>query len=100
MGVLDNVSDLYKLQKEAKVMKKKLDEQKIVGESRNKKVKLYMNASQSFESIFINEDWFANVSVDDFKKTFKEAFKDYQKKLQKIMMSSFDMSKIKNMLGK
>lgn len=100
MNVFNNVGDMYKLQKEARMMKKKMDEQKITGESKNKKVKLYMTASQELQDIFINEEWFENTSSEELKKAFKEAYKDYNKKLQKVMMSSMDMDQLKGLLGK
>lgn len=100
MNVFNSVGDMYKLQKEARMMKKKMDEQKIVGESKNKMVKIYMTASQELQDIFINEEWFENASSEDVKKCFKEAFKDYSKKLQKVMMSSMDLDQLKGLLGK
>ncbi|MBN1373988.1 YbaB/EbfC family nucleoid-associated protein [Candidatus Dojkabacteria bacterium] len=99
MNVFSNVSDLMKLRKEAKTMQKKMQEQKLVGESKNRMIKFYMNAAQELEDVFINDEWLSKTSADDVKKCIKEAFRDYTKKLQKTMASSFDMDQLKGMMG-
>jgi DNA phosphorothioation-dependent restriction protein DptG len=100
MGIVDKAKDLYGMNKQAKAMKKKMEKQEIVGEANNKKVKLYMNAAQELNDVYIDEEWFENASAKDVSKAIKKAFKDYQKKLQKVMMNSFDMDQLKDMLGK
>lgn len=100
MGVFDSVSSFAKLRKEGLEKQKELQAQKITGESKNSKVKIYMNSTGEMEDLYIDEEWFDNVDCDEMKKAFKEAYKDYMKKLQKTIMSSFDMDKLKDMLGK
>lgn len=103
MGIMDtvkNAGDLYKMQKEAGMMKKKMEEQKITGESRNGRLKLYMNGAQELENVYVDDEWLKSANADDVAKNIKEAYKDYLKKLQKVMVNSFDMDQIKGLLGK
>jgi DNA-binding YbaB/EbfC family protein len=93
------MKDLYKLQKEAKEMQKKLKDSKIQGESRDGFVTLYMNGAQEFEDINIDVSLLDPEMETVLKRDIEEAFKDFQKKLQKEMMKDFDMDKIKQMLG-
>ena len=93
------MKDLYKLQKEAKTMQKKMREQKIIGESKDAKVVIYMNGAQEFEDFEIDESLLSPEMFEVLKRNFDEAFKDYQKKLQKEMAKDFDMDKIKQMMG-
>lgn len=94
-----NPGKLLKMQREAKKMQKQLKERKVVGMSKDEMVKVYMNAAQEFEDIYIDEDLLDVDRMDHLKKKFKEAFKDYQKKLQKEMMKDLDLSQLKDMLG-
>ncbi len=96
---LGQMKDLYKMQKEAKAMQKKMREQKVVGESKSGEVVIYMNGAQEFEDFEIDENLLSPEMFDVLKRNFDEAFKDYQKKLQKEMMKDFDMDKIKQMMG-
>ncbi len=93
------MKDLYKMQKEAKAMQKKMREQKISGESKDGSVVLYMNGAQEFEDFDIDDSLLSPDMIEVFKRNFMEAFKDYQKKMQKEMAKDFDMDKIKQMLG-
>ena len=54
-NVFSQMKDLYKMQREAKDMQKKLRVEKIAGESDDKKVKLFMNGAQELEDIFIDD---------------------------------------------
>lgn len=94
-----NIREMLKMQSEAKKMQKKLKEKKIVGESKDGLLKVFMNASQEFEDIFIDEDILNPDELDGIKKRMKEAFKDYQKKLQKEMVQNMDIDSLKNMFN-
>ncbi len=98
-NVFSQMKDLYKMQREAKDMQKKLRVEKIVGESDDSKVKLYMNGAQELEDIFIDDSLLQEGMLEVIKKGFKEAFKDYQKKLAKQLAGSFDVDELKRMMG-
>ncbi len=93
------VKDMYKMQKEAKQMQKRMRQQKITGESKDGKVVIHMNGAQEFEDFEIDDSLLSPDMFEVLKRNFDEAFKDYQKKLQKEMAKDFDMDKIKQMLG-
>ena len=83
------------MQSEAKKMQKNLREKKISGQSKDGLLKIYMNGAQEFEDIYIDED----IDIDGMKKRMKEAFKDYQKKLQKEMVQDMDLDSLKKMFS-
>jgi len=93
-----NPKELIKMQMEAKKMQSKLREKKITGESKDKMLKITMNGAQEFEDIQIDEGLMDIDMIDRFKKDMREAFKDYQKKLQKEMAQDIDLDKIKGLL--
>ncbi len=93
------MKDIYKMQKEAKSMQKRMRQQKVVGESKDGKVVIYMNGAQEFEDFDIDDSLLNPEMFTVLKRSFEEAFKDYQKKLQKEMMKDFDMDKLKGMLS-
>jgi hypothetical protein len=94
-----NIREMLKMQSEAKKMQKKLKEQKIMGESKDGLLKIRMNAAQEFEDIDIDPDILDPDELDNLKKRMKQAFKDYQKKLQKQMAQSMDIDALKNMFN-
>ena len=94
-----NPRELLRMQSEAKKMQKKLRENKISGESKDGSVKIFMNGAQEYEDIWIDDELLDPEEYDLLKKRFKEAFKDYRKKLQKEMISDMDISQLKGMLG-
>lgn len=98
--MFNDLKDLYKLQKEAKEMQKKMREKKITGNSKDGRVTVYMNGAQEYEGIEIDDMLFDVDMKDLFKQDMDEAFKDYQKKLQKSMQESFNIDDVKSMLGK
>lgn len=98
-NVFSQMKDLYKLQREAKDMQKKLREQKVTGESSDKKIKIFMNGAQEFEDLYIDETLLEEGNSELIRKEFREAFKDYQKKLQKEIASSFDIGDLRKALG-
>lgn len=94
-----NPAKLFKMQQEAKQMQKKMRERKVSGSSKDGRVVLYMNLAQEFEDLHIDESLLSPDSMDLIKRLFDEAFRDYQKVLQKEAMKDFDLEKIKQMLG-
>lgn len=94
-----NPKELIKMQMEAKKMQNRLRERKLSGESKDGMLKIYLNGAQEFEDIWVDDTLMDVDMMDRFKKDMKEAFKDYQKKLQKEMAQDFDLDKIKGMLG-
>ncbi len=97
--MFNQLKDIYKLQKEAREMQKKMKEVKIVGISDDEDVKIFMNGLQEVDTMEISDDL---LSVDAKKQLIKEikgAMKDAQKKLQKELSKDMDISQLKNMLG-
>ena len=94
-----NPKELIKMQMEAKKMQSKLREKKITGESKDKMLRITMNGAQEFEDIQVDDSLMDINMIDRFKKDMSEAFKDYQKKLQKEMAQDIDLDKIKGLLG-
>lgn len=97
---MPNPVELIKMQNEAKKMQSKMRERKIKGVSRNGMVEIYMNGAQEFEDIFIDEAYLDPDMMGKIKEGLKEAFKDYQKKLQRDMAQDIDLDQIKSMFGK
>lgn len=94
-----NPKEILRMQSEAKKMQKTLREKKITGESKDGLLKIYMNGAQEFEDIHIDEEVLDAEDLKGIKKRMKEAFKNYQKKLQKEMMSDMDMDSLKKMFS-
>lgn len=94
-----NPKELIKMQMEAKKMQNRMREKKISGESKDGMLKIFMNGAQEFEDIWVDDDLMDSSMMDRFKKDMKEAFKNYQKKLQKEMAQDIDLDQIKGMLG-
>ena len=94
-----NPKELIKMQMEAKKMQKRLREKKISGESKDGMLKIFMNGAQEFEDIWVDDNLLDSSMMDRFKKDMKEAFKDYQKALQKEMAQDMDLDKIKSMFS-
>ena len=87
------------MQIEAKKMQNMLREKKITGESKDKMLKITMNGAQEFEDIQIDDSLMDIDMINRFKKDMSEAFKDYQKKLQKEMAQDIDLDRIKGLLS-
>lgn len=87
------------MQSEAKKMQKQLREKKISGESKDGSLKIYMNGAQEFEDIYMDDQLLESEDIDLIKKRMKEAFKDYQKKLQKQMAQDMDLDSLKSMFS-
>jgi len=98
-GMFNQLKDIYKLQKEAREMQKKMKEVKIIGVSDDEDVKIYMNGLQEIDTMEISDDLLGVDNKKELIKEIKEGMKDAQKKLQKELSKDMDISKIKNMLG-
>lgn len=98
-NVFGQMKDLYKMRKQASEMQKKLRKLKLIGESKSGHLKLHMNGAQEFEDVEIDDILLDTEMKKVFKQEMQEAFKDFQKKLQKQARSEFDMDDVKNMLG-
>lgn len=94
-----NPAKLLKMRNEATAMQKKLQEKKISGESKDGRVKLLMNAAQEIEELHIDESLVDESTLRVINMGLKEAFKDYQKKLQKEMVKDIDIEQIKKFLN-
>ncbi|MCK9368973.1 YbaB/EbfC family nucleoid-associated protein [Candidatus Dojkabacteria bacterium] len=90
-----NPAKLLKMRSEATAMQRKMQEKKILGESRSGRLKLLMNAAQEIEQIEIDEAVVDESTLKLINNELKEAFKDYQKKLQKEMAKDLDMDQLK-----
>ena len=99
MNPLGQVKDLWKLQKEARDMQKKMKAIKISGLSDNEKVEVIIDGTQDVQDIFIEEDMIVVDRKHDLEKSIKQALKDAQKKLQKELMKDMDLDKMKSMMG-
>jgi DNA-binding YbaB/EbfC family protein len=99
MGMFDQIKDLYKLQKEAKEMQKKMKQIMVEGYSDDEDVKIKMNGLQEIESIEIDDELMSVENKKELIKAFIQAVKDAQKRLQKEMAKDMDVSQIKSMLG-
>ncbi len=94
-----NPVKLLQMQNEAKKMQNKMREKKIKGESKNGMIIIFMNGAQEFEDIYIDEQYLDPDMGGAIKNGLKEAFKDYQKKLQKDMAQDVDMEQIQKLFG-
>lgn len=94
-----NPREIFRMQQEARKMQKRLRERKVVGESKDGMIKLFMNAAQEFEDIWVDDEMLDPDFMDRFKRSMKEAFKDYQKNLQKEMAQDMDLDQLKSILG-
>ncbi|MCC7290280.1 YbaB/EbfC family nucleoid-associated protein [bacterium] len=94
-----NPVKLLKLRSEAAQMQKKLQAKKIVAESRDGRIKLMMNGAQEIESLVIDESLVDDSTQKIINNGLREAYKEYQKKLQKEMVKDVDLDQLKKFLG-
>lgn len=97
--MFDQLKDVYKLQKEAKEMQKKMKALEIEASSDDEEVKIVMNGLQEIEEMEIADDLMTIENKKHLIKAIKEAIKDGQKRLQKELAKDMDISQLKNMLG-
>lgn len=93
------VGEMYKLQKEARAMQKKMKALVIEGESKDGAVIVRINGVNEVEDIDIEQELLSPERKGDLVKRLKQAFKSANKKLQKEMVKDMDMGKLKGMMG-
>jgi DNA-binding protein YbaB len=98
-GVFGQMKDLYKLQKEAREMQKKMKNVHIKGYSDDESVKISVNGLQEVEEMEIADELLNIERKKELIRGIKEALKDSQRKLQKEMSKDMDVDKLKSMLG-
>ncbi|MBU0975337.1 MAG: YbaB/EbfC family nucleoid-associated protein [Patescibacteria group bacterium] len=99
MASFGKLGELYKMQKEAREMQKKMKALIIDGESKDGLVVVSINGTQEIEDVSIEDSLLSVDRKDDLIKRLKQAAKAANKKLQKEMMKDMDMGKLKGMLG-
>lgn len=97
--MFDQLKDIYKLQKEAREMQKKMKVLMVQGYSDDEDVVVKMNGLQEIDSMEIDDSLLSVDSKKELIKAIQQAVKDAQKKLQKEMAKDMDISQIKSMLG-
>lgn len=98
-NVFGQMKDIYKMQREAKKMQEQMRQIKVTGESKKGTVRMYFNGAQELENVTVDESLLDSSSQEEVVGAIKEAYKDYQKKLQKEMSKNVDISQLKGMLG-
>jgi DNA-binding protein YbaB len=93
------VGELYKLQKEARAMQKKMKAVIVDGESKSGEVVVRINGVNEVIDIDIDDSLLNVEEKDVLIKQLKQAFKSVQKKLQREMTKDMDISKLKGMMG-
>lgn len=93
------VGELYRLQKEARAMQKKMKAISIEGESGDGNVVVAIDGTQEITDIDIAEEILSPDKKEKLINDIKDACKSAQKKLQKEMMKDMDMDKLRGMLG-
>ncbi|MDD3647830.1 MAG: YbaB/EbfC family nucleoid-associated protein [Candidatus Dojkabacteria bacterium] len=99
MASFGKLGELYKMQKEAREMQKKMKALIIEGESKDGLVVVSINGTQEIEDISIDDSLMEVDKKEDLIKRIKQAVKAANKKLQKEMMKDMDLGKLKGMLG-
>ncbi|MBD3363115.1 hypothetical protein GF362_05325 [Candidatus Dojkabacteria bacterium] len=98
-NIFGQMGDLYKLQKEARKMKKKMKKMSVSGFSKNEDVEVVIDGTQEILEIGIEDELLDPAKKEYLIKGLKKAFKDAQKKLQKDMSKDMDIDQLKGMLG-
>ncbi|MFQ5492560.1 MAG: YbaB/EbfC family nucleoid-associated protein [Candidatus Dojkabacteria bacterium] len=98
-GAFNQMKDLYKMQKEARQMQKKMKKVRVTGMSDDELVHVTINGTQELEEVEVDDQLLDIHRKKDLLRGFKQAMKDSQKRLQKEMMKDMDMDKLKGMLG-
>ena len=93
------LGDMYKMQKEARQMQKKMKALIIEGESKDGSVVVSINGLNQLEEADFDDSLLSPGNKDKLVKNLKQAFKSANKKLQKEMMKDMDMNKLKGMMG-
>lgn len=98
-NLFGQLGDLYKMQKDARAMQKKMKQVSVSGLSKNEDVEIIIDGTQAIIEMGIDDKLLDASLKTHLIKSIKEAMQDAQKKLQKKMMEDFDISDLKNMLS-
>lgn len=98
-NVFNQMKDLYKMQREAKKMQDQMRQIKVTGQSKDGLVRMYFNGAQELENMTVDAQLLDPDRHEDLVNRVKEAYKDFQKALQKEAQKNIDISKLKGMLG-
>ncbi len=98
-NIFGQMKDLYKMQREAKKMQDKMKKLKVTGESKDGNIRMYFNGAQELEDMTIDSSILNPEDQDRIIEGVKQAYQDFQKKLQKKMAKNFDMDQLKSMMG-
>jgi DNA-binding YbaB/EbfC family protein len=98
-NVFSQAKDLYKMQKEARDMQKKMKKIVVMGTSKDDLVEVKMDGTNEITSIEMDDSLLTPEMKEKLENDIKQAIKDASKKLQKEMMKDFDLEKMKSMLG-
>lgn len=98
-NVFSQARDLYKMQREAKAMQKKMKQVTVAGYSKDELVEVKINGVNEVEDINIDTQLLNPAKKQIVEKAIIEAFKDSSKKLQKELLKDMDLDKMKSMLG-
>jgi len=98
-GAYNQIKDLYKMQKEAREMQKKMKAITIKGLSDDELVEITIDGTQEIIDIYIDDQLINIDGKKELVKRIKQSMKDAQKKLQKELMKGMDINQIKNMLN-
>jgi DNA-binding protein YbaB len=93
------VGELYKLQKEARQMQKKMKKVEIDGESKSGDVVVRINGLQEVVDMDIADELLDVEKKSKLIKNLQQALKNAHKKLQRDMAKDMDMNQLKGMLG-
>lgn len=88
------------MQREAKKMQEQMRQIKVTGESRKGMVRMYFNGAQEIENMTIDTDLLDPEMHEELIGQIKEAYKDFQKKVQKEMAKDMDVNRLRDMLGR
>jgi DNA-binding protein YbaB len=98
-NIFGQMKDLYKMQREAKKMQDKMKKLKVTGESKDGNIRMYFNGAQELEDMTIDSSILNPEYQERIVEGVKQAYQDFQKKLQKKMAKNFDMDQLKSMMG-
>ncbi len=98
-GAFGQMKELFKMQREAKQMQKKMKAISILGLSDDELVVVKLNGVQDIEEIEIADELMSIDRKRDLQRNIKQAMKDAQKKLQKEMAKDFDINSLKSMFN-
>jgi DNA-binding protein YbaB len=81
--MFDNLKDIYNLRKQAQQMQSKLNEEKVMGSSKDGRFQVTLNGNQEIIAISVPQDGLEKSMVEA---GVKAAFTDAQQKIKGILM--------------